>query len=155
MFKRKRKRINKYRGSRHCGTGNVKNKRGSGSRGGVGRAGMHKHKFSYATTYERDWVKHGGRFGFVNPTSKEIDTINLYEIDKMIKSNKIQKNKFEFRGKILGCGQIENVPQNFEIVADYISRKAKEKLEKLNIKFKARMEELEEQTINQEKEKNN
>ncbi|MCX8163231.1 MAG: uL15 family ribosomal protein [Candidatus Micrarchaeota archaeon] len=134
MFKRKRKRINKYRGSRTCGTGNVKNKRGSGTRGGVGRGGIHKHKFSYVTTYDREWMKHGGRFGFVNPTKKEIPSINLYEIDNLLRAGKI-KDKFEFRGKILGTGFIENAPENFEIVADSISKKAAQKLQQANIKF--------------------
>ncbi|MFN3910181.1 MAG: uL15 family ribosomal protein [Candidatus Anstonellaceae archaeon] len=134
MFKRKRKRINKYRGSRHCGTGNVKNKRGSGCRGGVGRAGMHKHRFSYATTYEPEWVKHGGRFGFVNPTKKRIKIINLYEIDNLLKAKKIS-SKFEFDGKILGTGYLQHAPNNFEVVAISISKKAKEKLQQANIKF--------------------
>jgi large subunit ribosomal protein L15 len=147
MFKRKRKKINKYRGSRHCGTGNVKNKRGSGCRGGVGRGGIHKHKFSYATTYEPEWVKHGSRFGFYNPTRKEIKTLNLFEINNMLKKGEIKNNVFEFKGKILGTGEIENPPSNFQIIAQSFSKKAAERLKKANIKFKL-FSELETKIIN-------
>ena len=46
MVVRKRRKKNKMRGNRLHGHGNTANRRGSGSRGGVGRAGSHKHKFS-------------------------------------------------------------------------------------------------------------
>jgi len=46
MVVRKRRKKNKMRGNRMHGGGNTKNRRGSGNRGGVGRAGSHKHKFS-------------------------------------------------------------------------------------------------------------
>ena len=43
---RERKKKNKLRGMRTHGAGNKKNHRGKGVRGGVGKAGSHKHKFS-------------------------------------------------------------------------------------------------------------
>lgn len=46
MVVRKRRKKNKLRGHRYHGGGNTKNRRGSGNRGGVGKAGSHKHKFS-------------------------------------------------------------------------------------------------------------
>ncbi|MBM3281817.1 MAG: hypothetical protein FJY86_00555 [Candidatus Diapherotrites archaeon] len=46
MVVRKRRRANKQLGERTHGHGDTKNWRGSGNRGGVGRAGSHKHKFS-------------------------------------------------------------------------------------------------------------
>lgn len=46
MVVRKRRKKNKLRGQRTHGAGNTKNRRGAGSRGGVGKAGSHKHKFS-------------------------------------------------------------------------------------------------------------
>ena len=46
MTVRKRKKKNRMRGHRTHGGGNKKNRRGSGVRGGVGRAGSHKHKFT-------------------------------------------------------------------------------------------------------------
>jgi len=46
MTVRKRKRKNKLRAQRTHGSGNTKNRRGAGSRGGRGRAGSQKHKFN-------------------------------------------------------------------------------------------------------------
>lgn len=46
MTVRKRRKKNKLRGNRTHGKGDTKNKRGAGSRGGRGRAGSHKHKYS-------------------------------------------------------------------------------------------------------------
>lgn len=46
MTVRTRRKKNKLRGQRTHAKGNTKNKRGSGVKGGVGRAGSHKHKFS-------------------------------------------------------------------------------------------------------------
>jgi large subunit ribosomal protein L15 len=129
--KRKTRRSRKYLGTRSHGKGNAKNRRGSGSKGGWGRAGMHKHRFSYATTHERDWVKYGGRRGFHNPTTIEVDTINLYEIENKIKSGKIS-GKFEFKGKILGCGML-SAP--VEISAYSASERAIERIKKAGGKF--------------------
>ncbi|MFH1306449.1 MAG: uL15m family ribosomal protein [Candidatus Micrarchaeota archaeon] len=128
---RKRKRIHKFRGTRSCGTGNTKNKRGSGCKGGVGRAGFHKHRFTYVTKYEREFMRHGGRFGFHNPTTKEVDAINLYEINNMLKKGKIT-DKFEFNGKILGTGEISKA---VEITAISATKKAIARIEKAGGKF--------------------
>ena len=46
MGRRQRKKKNTLRGHRTHGAGNKKNHRGKGVRGGVGKAGSHKHKFS-------------------------------------------------------------------------------------------------------------
>lgn len=129
--KRKTRRSRKFHGSRTHGKGNAKNRRGSGSKGGWGRAGMHKHRFSYATTHERDWVKYGGRRGFHNPTAVEIKTINIYEIENKAKSGKIS-GKFEFEGKILGCGTL-SFP--LQVSAYSATSRAIERIEKAGGKF--------------------
>ena len=46
MVVRKRRKKHKLRGNRTHGQGNTKNNRGAGCRGGRGRAGSHKHKFT-------------------------------------------------------------------------------------------------------------
>ena len=51
MVVRRRRKKNKLRGQRTHGGGGTKNRRGAGSRGGVGRAGSHKHKFSKYYTH--------------------------------------------------------------------------------------------------------
>jgi large subunit ribosomal protein L15 len=132
--KRKQRRNRKYLGSRSHGTGNVKNKRGSGSRGGVGRAGMHKHKFSFATTYDREWMAHGGRRGFANPTHKKIAAINIYEIQNMAQKGKLGKGalKLSFCGKILGTGELTHA---VEVSAFYATKSAIARIEKAGGKF--------------------
>ncbi len=130
MANRKGKRNRKFNGSRNHGKGNTKNRRGKGGKGGWGRAGMHKHRFSYITRYERHWMRHGGRHGFSNQNAtKVMPTINLYEIDQLARAGKIEtregKLAFDFKGKVLGSGSI-TVPITVRALA--FSEKAKEKL---------------------------
>lgn len=52
MVVRRRKKMNKQLGKRTHGHGDKKNRKGKGVRGGLGRAGSHKHKFaSYWDTF--------------------------------------------------------------------------------------------------------
>ena len=129
MTKRQGKRNRKFLGSRAHGKGNAKNARGKGGKGGWGRAGMHKHRFSYVTVHERTWMKKGGHYGFSNPNRLEVPTINLWEIDQMARSGELKKEganyAFEFKGKVLGTGSI-TVPITVRALA--FSEKAKEKL---------------------------
>ncbi|MBI2530264.1 MAG: uL15 family ribosomal protein [Candidatus Diapherotrites archaeon] len=77
MTVRKRKRKNKLRGSRTFGTGNTKHKRGSGCRGGKGRAGSHKHKYS----------KYYDTFGVtlrLKPRKLKGNEMNLWQVDENI-----------------------------------------------------------------------
>ena len=135
-FKRKQKRNRKYFGTRSHGKGNAKNRRGSGSKGGWGRAGMHKHRFSYATTHDREWMMYGGRRGFSNPTAKFVDTINLYGIESLAQAGKLEKKgqmfAFSFDGKILGCGLLSHA---IEISANAASEKAIERITAAGGKF--------------------
>ncbi|MCL6088871.1 MAG: uL15 family ribosomal protein [Candidatus Marsarchaeota archaeon] len=113
MTTRPGKRNRKFLGSRSHGKGNAKNKRGKGGKGGWGRAGMHKHRFSYVTTHERLWMKKGGHFGFTNPNRVEPATLNLWNIEQMAQAGKLKKEgngfAFDFEGKILGTGPL-NTP---------------------------------------------
>lgn len=110
MAKRKGKRNRKFNGSRNHGKGNAKNRRGKGGKGGWGRAGMSKHRFTYVTKHERDFMAHGGRFGFVSVRPKKLPAVNLYEIDSLAQKGKLESREgkayFEFQGKVLGSGAI-------------------------------------------------
>ena len=134
--KRKSKRSRKFHGTRSHGKGNAKNRRGSGGKGGVGRAGMHKHKFSYATTYEREWVQCGGRRGFANPTTKKLKAINVYEIQNRAERGTLEKKgsilALNFKGKILGSGELTHP---VEVTALYATPKAIERIEQAGGKF--------------------
>lgn len=130
MANRKGKRNRKFNGTRNHGKGNAKNRRGKGGKGGWGRAGMHKHRFTYVTRYERHWMSHGGRYGFANQNAgAELPVINLYEIDQLARKGEIEKREgkltFDFDGKVLGTGAI-TVPVVVRALA--FSEKAKEKL---------------------------
>ena len=99
---RKKRKIGKQRGSRSCGTGNAKNKRGSGGRGGVGNAGLHKHKWSWVTANEPDRY---GREGLKRRSARG-KVMNLYEINSL--AEKEGKKEVEFKGKVLATGRIRH-----------------------------------------------
>lgn len=126
MVKRKDKRTKKYRGLLTHGHGNVKNRRGSGNRGGVGHAGLNKHKKTWMVKYAPNYF---GNRGFVNQLRKEVKVINIFEIENMAKKGMLEKKggafSFRFDGKILGSGDI-TVPVNIEALG--WSKKAEEKV---------------------------
>jgi len=110
MPKRKTRNKRKFLGTRHCGRGNKKKGRGSGTKGGTGMAGSGKHKFTYITAYEPDYF---GKHGFVRHAVKyEMPAANLYEIENMVSKGLLEKKNgryhFEFRGKILGTGELNS-----------------------------------------------
>ena len=53
---------------------------------------------------------HFGKFGFSNPTRKNVKVTHLYEINQKALLNKLEKKgdkyQFEFRGKILATGKV-------------------------------------------------
>ncbi|NHV11773.1 MAG: 50S ribosomal protein L15 [Candidatus Verstraetearchaeota archaeon] len=114
MVVRREKKSRKLRGSRYMGYGGTQH-RGSGQRGGFGKAGLHKHKWSYILKYDRDYF---GKHGFKTPKSiKEIDKpINLREIEEMINKGKISGAEKDGRlvidvtqfgyTKVLGAGRL-------------------------------------------------
>jgi len=119
MPARKSRKVGKFRGSRHCGTGNVKNKRGSGCRGGVGNAGLHKHKWSWVTANDPDRY---GREG-LKRRRPQGPVLNLYEIN--IIAQKEGKKDIVFKGKILGTGKLSEA---VNVKAAAWSARAEEKI---------------------------
>ncbi|MFA5106144.1 MAG: uL15 family ribosomal protein [Candidatus Micrarchaeia archaeon] len=109
MVNRKGKRNRKFLGSKSHGGGNAKNRRGKGNKGGWGRAGTGKHRFTYITSKEREFLL--GAHGFVRPKAKKLAEMNLYEINNMARKGQIEKKDgklaFTFRGKVLSEGALE------------------------------------------------
>jgi large subunit ribosomal protein L15 len=108
LMKRKGRQKKGYLGHRTHGRGNVKNRRGSGNRGGHGMAGVDKHKWSWA-------VKHFGgsyfgKHGFVRPFRREVKVVNLFEINQKAVSDQLEKKAgkyhFDFEGKVLASGAV-------------------------------------------------
>lgn len=119
------KRNRKFLGSKNHGKGNAKNKRGKGNRGGWGRAGGGKQRWTYMTAKEPFFAKYGGKMGFTSPTHRSVRTINLFQIDNMMKAGKLPmkdgKAVLEFAGKILGTGTLSGA---VNVVARSASEKA-------------------------------
>jgi large subunit ribosomal protein L15 len=125
MVVRKKKKSGKFRGSRTHGYGSHKKHRGAGSRGGRGKAGMHKHKWSSTIKYEPDRF---GKRGFKRPsaTTKKVNAINVGQLEKVAASKKTL-NLAEFGyDKVLGSGTISTA---LDVTAASFSRGAVKKIE--------------------------
>lgn len=125
----------KYRGSRTCGGGTHKNRRGAGNRGGRGRAGHRDHRFTHYLL--RDEV-HNGKHGFVNPVSREKTALSVGAIDLMA-DRLVEEGLATREGdlylidvvglgieKVLGGGQVRRM---MNLSANAFSVRAKEKIE--------------------------
>ena len=111
--------LKKFRGSRTCGGGTHKNRRGAGSRGGRGNAGCFKHHV--VRTLMRG--QRQGKYGFHRPNAKKIDVINVGVLDQMVGED----GRIDLSGKkVLGDGRIT---RKLIVSAANFSRSAKEKIE--------------------------
>jgi len=124
----------KFRGSRTCGGGTHKNRRGAGNRGGRGAAGWRDHNFSR-------WYflgKTEGKHGFVCKTSYSWDVMDIGEIDQLvpelvargIATQDGDKIKIDAASigveKVLGGGKVTH---KLSITADAFSASAVAKIE--------------------------
>ena len=73
----------KRRGSRTCGWGQIGQHRKSGSRGGHGHAGMHKHKWTWVLKYDLDYF---GKHGFYRPNRREVKSMNLIQLSTLVEN---------------------------------------------------------------------
>lgn len=115
--KHKRKKIRKKRGTKWHGYGAKKKHRGKGSHGGKGNAGLHKFRFSYVTTKDRE---HYGYKGF-SALAKKRKAVNLYDLESS------KKSVFSFGRdvKVLGDGELS---RPIKLRAFSISKSAKAKI---------------------------
>ena len=128
----------KYRGSRTCGGGTHKNRRGAGNRGGRGRAGINAHHF--VKWYKEMGGPVFGKDGFSNSTQTTVTVIDVGIIDQIIPSllaQGIAKNEGDVIviniadmgiDKVLGSGK---VTKKLNISAQAFSESAKAKIEKM------------------------
>jgi len=143
----KLRKIRKQRGSRTHGWGRVGQHRAGGSRGGHGKAGFHKHKWSYVIKYEPDYF---GKKGFTSPKSvrRKVNVINVGVLDEMAEklSTRKEKDKFfidlESLGytKLLGTG---NVTKPLIVKVPSCSSSATEKIKEAGGQILIKSEELE------------
>ncbi|MCX9083942.1 MAG: uL15 family ribosomal protein [Candidatus Methanoperedens sp.] len=126
----------KFRGSRSCGGGTHKNRRGGGSRGGRGNAGTCKHHF--VRSMQRGLLF--GKHGFKRPQSVTFDDIivNIGEIDEaaegLVLDGLAEKKGNSYHidlgnigiDKVLGSGK---VTKSLFITASEFSSVARQKIE--------------------------
>ena len=128
------RRTRRYRGSRYCGWGQVGQHRKSGSRGGKGYAGGHKHFWIQTVKYNPNRYR---RIGFVPPSSLRSlpATLNVGELEDLavkLMGAEAVKSGAELDlteigvGKLLGRGSISTA---LKVRVDSASASAKSKLE--------------------------
>ena len=128
----------KYRGSRTCGGGTHKNRRGAGNRGGRGRAGINAHHF--VKWYKEMGGPVFGKNGFCNQIATEVISIDVGVLDQIVPSllaqgiakkdgDTIVINAADMGiMKVLGSGK---VTKKINISASAFSETAKAKIEKM------------------------
>ncbi|MGC8662230.1 MAG: uL15m family ribosomal protein [Candidatus Micrarchaeia archaeon] len=122
MVIRHEKRNRKYHGTRSWGAGNIKNNRGAGDRGGVGKGGK-KHKFTYIVKFEKETIH---KKGFVPWNREKLLWINLDKISKLASKIGGEKPTVELKGyKVLSDGNLE---KPVIVKAEAFSKKAQEKI---------------------------
>ncbi len=123
MVVRRQKKARKYLGTRRWGVGNIKNARGAGDRGGVGRAGVRKHNFTYMTAKAREEMH---RKGFTPWNRKKLDEITLSRISSIVESLEKPEDGIELRNfKVLSNGTLD---KPLKIKASSFSKAALEKI---------------------------
>ena len=126
----------KYRGSRTCGGGTHKNRRGGGSRGGRGHAGGCKHHFVRYYLEGRTF----GKDGFSHDQQLDPETIDVGALE-IIAEGLLARGLAKLEGDILtvdaaaiGIGKIlgsGRVTRKMKVSAGAFSESAKKKLEAL------------------------
>jgi large subunit ribosomal protein L15 len=105
MASRLRK-VRRQRGSRTHGWGQVTQHRRTGSQGGSGMAGLHKHKWSFTVKYAPD---HFGSNKWQPPNRVEINRwLNLYQLESLaVNGSEIDLVTLGF-DKLLGQGEVHS-----------------------------------------------
>lgn len=122
MVLRNKKRSRKFLGSRSWGVGNIKNARGSGSRGGTGR-GSRKSKFTRTVKYEKWRIK---KVGFTPWRKSKLVAISLDAVSRRVEQSGTEKPTLELDGyKVLSNGALTRPAV---IKATGFSKKAMDKI---------------------------
>lgn len=125
MARRTPSRKSKHLGNRTFGGGNTKNRRGKGNRGGVGRAGWHKHKWLRTIKNGEHLIR---KLGF-RSTTKKPKTVSLEKLVYMANMNEFEKTSEGFNAVLKGCKIVfapVELKFKFNISANSFSKKAKE-----------------------------
>ncbi|PSO07894.1 hypothetical protein B9Q04_08435 [Candidatus Marsarchaeota G2 archaeon BE_D] len=125
MSVRREKRSRKYRGTRSVGWGRIGQHRKAGSKGGVGKAGLHKHKWSWTVKYGKDaFGKHGFKRAWIKRKKREINIERLVELAATLKRDEIDLAELGYT-KLLGKGVIN---AEIKVIVPAASKSAIEKI---------------------------
>jgi large subunit ribosomal protein L15 len=114
----------RYRGMRTHGYGQIGQHRHSGSRGGHGNAGLHKHKWSWMVINDPD---HFGRDPFRPPGYiRPARWINVGQLDGLAKGTRSLDLTSMGINKLLGSGEVGAA---YEVRVDTFTKKAQAKIE--------------------------
>lgn len=138
MTMNKKRKTQKYRGSKTHGGGSMKKRRGAGSRGGRGNAGSGKRGDVKKPSYWKSETFGQGKRGFVSQTKKDVETMNVSELEQdlalLVEAGHAKKSGSSFTvdltaagvDKLLGSGRIS---ANVAVTVSAASSKAVEKIE--------------------------
>lgn len=109
------RKVRKQRGSRTHGWGQVGQHRGIGMRGGHGKAGRKKHKWTWVIKYDRNYFgKHGFQRSWVNrPTTMNVGELDT-QIEELVAHEVMRKEDTRYFinldelgiAKLLGSGRV-------------------------------------------------
>ena len=121
----------RQRGSRYCGWGQIGQHRQSGSRGGVGQAGKHKHFWIRTVIEEPDHFGHSQNTSYnKNIVKKWLNLRDLESIYEQNKENLKEKNILDLSSlgydKLLGAG---NLKTKLSIKIQSVSKNALTKIQ--------------------------
>ncbi len=121
----KRKKSTRFRGNTTHGYGSMKKNRGSGHRGGVGRAGTGKRSDTKKPNIWK-FKNYFGKHGFKRKNSFKINAVNIAYLEEKFKESEINLADHGFN-KLLGNGQPS---RKYKLKVEFASKSAIEKIEK-------------------------
>ncbi len=111
-----KKKVKKFRGSRTCGGGSHKKRRGAGNRGGRGNAGVHKHKYIKFVKLAKVGLYEFGKHGFTRPKCVRKDYINEKTVKETLRWLKEEGKLDDYTYKYLYSRPELNVGDLDEII---------------------------------------
>ena len=133
MATRHRK-VRKRRGSRTHGWGQIGQHRKTGSKGGRGATGRHKHKWTWVLRYQPDYF---GKKGFYRPNRGEVRAVNLLQLSTIAERLEREGAAEEAEGRLvvdlasMGVGKLVaggKVSRPLRVVVERWTKQAEERI---------------------------
>lgn len=116
-----KKKVKKIRGTRTCGGGSHKKRRGRGSRGGAGNAGVCKHKYIKFIKLAKEGKYEFGKEGFTRPKSIRKDYVAINSVKETLRMLKEEGRLDEYTYRYLYSRPELNVGELNEIIDRLVS----------------------------------